>query len=159
MKLVGLVSLHHCSVLVMHSTVAESLFKEKLTKRPPRDQRSDQETNKRPRDQYSGVRKTSQDISTPLGGEIQLLCQKQVTKSGTCVPESHKCNIRPILGAEITDGIIRDVPLPIHTRTMNTYQRNEWWQRGTFVEQKKFLWPDFWLKDIHKKSELDFGRT
>ena len=127
---------------------------QEATKRPtiwPRDQRSDQETNKRPRDQYSGVRKTSQDISTPLGGEIQLLCQKQVTKSGTCVPESHKCNIRPILGAEITDGIIRDVPLRIHTRTMNTYQRNEWWQRGTFVEQKKFLWPDFWLKDIYKK--------
>ena len=121
-----------------------------LTKRPtiwPRDQQKTQ----RPRDQHSGVRKTSQDISTPLGGKIQLLCQKQVTKSGTCVPESHKCNIRPILGAEITDGIIRDVPLPIHTRTMNTYQRNEWWQRGTFVEQKKFLWPDFWLKDIYKK--------
>ena len=92
----------------------------------------DQKKTQRPRNQHSGVRKTSQDISTPPGS-----CQKQVTKSGTCVPESHKCNIRPILGAEITDGIIRDVPLPIHTRTMNTYQRkNEWWQRWTFVEQK-----------------------
>ena len=119
---------------MMHSTVAESPFKEKLTKRPPRDQRFDQETNdltKRPTKKPAAKRPTfwrEENIPGHLDsfrGEIQLLCQKQVTKSGTCVPESHKCNIRPILGAEITDGIIRDVPLPIHTRTMNTYQRNE----------------------------------
>ena len=100
--------------------------------------KTDQETKKRPRDQETNILAWEKHPRTSRllqEGKIQL--QKQVTKSGTCVPESHKCNIRPILGAEITDGIIRDVPLPIHTRTMNTYQRkNEWWQRWTFVEQK-----------------------